>query len=92
MDIDELKDFLWCFCHPLAPQQRCVDPKVYEGATSTKDILKNLCPEYVNPVKLFVLEGIVETFGFSKIIQTNLIASIVPRVCNTYLFSHCTLC
>ena len=34
VDIDELKDFLWCLCHPQAPHQRCVDPRVYGGATS----------------------------------------------------------
>ena len=66
LDVDELKDFLHYFFHPQAPQQRCVDPKVYEGATSTKSILKSLCPEYINPMKLFVLEGIVETFGSSQ--------------------------
>ena len=64
--MDELKEFLHYFCHPQAPQQRCVDPKVYEGATSTKNILKSLCPEYINPMKLFVLDGIVETFGSSQ--------------------------
>ena len=61
--VDELKEFLRCFCHSQSPQQLCVDPRVYEGATSTKDILKKLCPEYINPAKLFILEGIVETFG-----------------------------
>ena len=59
----KLKEFLRCFCHPKSPRQLCVDPRVYEGATSTKDILKKLCPEYINPAELFVLEGIVETFG-----------------------------
>ena len=60
---DELEEFLRCFCHPRFPRQLCVDPRVYEGATSTKDILKKLCPEYINPAELFILEGIVETFG-----------------------------
>jgi hypothetical protein len=60
---DELKEFLRCFCHPQSPDQLCVDPQVYEEVTITKDILKQLCPKYINPVKLFVLEGIVETFG-----------------------------
>ena len=63
VDIDELKDFLWYLCHPQAPHQQCVDPRVYGGATSTKDVLKSLCPGYINPMKVFVLEGIVETFG-----------------------------
>ena len=60
---NELKEFLRCFCHPQSPRQLCVDPRVYKGATSTKDILEKLCPEYINPAELFVLEGIVETFG-----------------------------
>ena len=63
LDVDELKDFLWCFCYPHSPQQRYVNPRVYEGATSTKDVLKRLCPDYINPVELSVLRGIVETFG-----------------------------
>ena len=37
-------------------QQRCVDPEVYRGATSTKDVLKSQCSDYINPMKLFVLE------------------------------------
>ena len=63
VDIDELKDFLWYLCDPQAPHQQCVDPRVYGGATSTKDVLKSLCPGYINPMKVFVLESIVETFG-----------------------------
>ena len=63
VQVDDLKEFLRCFCHPQPPQQLCVDPRVYEGATSTKDILKKLCPKFINPAELFVLEGIVETFG-----------------------------
>ena len=63
VDVDELKEFLRYFCHPKSPRQLCVDPRSYEGATSTKDILKQLCPQYINPAELFVLEGIVETFG-----------------------------
>ena len=61
--VAELKEFLRYFCHPQFPRQLCVDPSVYEGATSTKDILKQLCPEFINPAELFVLEGIVGTFG-----------------------------
>ena len=66
LDVKELKDFLDYFCDPQALQQRCVNPEVYRGAKSTKDILKSLCPEYINPMKLFVLEGIVETFGSQR--------------------------
>lgn len=63
MEADELAEFLRCFCHPQSPRQLCVDQRLYEGASSTKDILKQLCPEYINPAELFVLEGIVDTFG-----------------------------
>jgi hypothetical protein len=63
VEADELNEFLRYFIHPRSPRQLCVDPRVYEGATSTKDILKKLCPEYINLAELFVLEGIVETFG-----------------------------
>ena len=67
VDANELKDFLRYFCHPQSPRQLCVDPRVYEGATTTEDILKQLCPQYINPAELFVLEGIVEMFGSDQI-------------------------
>ena len=62
VNVDELKDFLYFFCHPESLCQQCVDPVVFDEATSTKDVLKRLYPEHVNPIKLFILEGIVETF------------------------------
>lgn len=80
LDVNELKDFLDYFCHPQALQQRCVDPEVYRGAKSTKDVLKCLCPEYINPMKLFVLEGIVETFGsrgFSETTRKTIAKSLI---------------
>ena len=63
IDANELKDFLRYFCDPQSPRQLCVDPRAYEEATTTKDVLKQLCPQYINPAELFVLEGIVKMFG-----------------------------
>ena len=63
VDANDLKGFLRYFCHAQSPRQLCVDPGAYEEATTTKDTLKQLCPQYINPAELFVLEGIVEMFG-----------------------------
>ena len=62
-DVQEIKDFLRYLVDPQSPDQLCVDPKLYEGATTTKEVLQCLLPQYINPTKLFILEGIVETFG-----------------------------
>ena len=63
VDADELKDFLRYLVDPQSPDQLFVDPSIYKGATTTKEVLECLCPRYVNPTELFILEGIVETFG-----------------------------
>jgi hypothetical protein len=59
---NELKDVLWCFCHPQFPKLPFVDRSVYEGATSTKAILKQLCPKFINYADLRVLKGILNSF------------------------------
>ena len=66
VDVEDLKEFLHFFCNPKSLRQRCIDPVIFKEATSTKDVLKKLCPEYVNPIELFILEGIVEAFDSSQ--------------------------
>ena len=66
VDVDELKEFLYFFCHPESLRQQCINPVTFKEATSTKDVLKSLYPKYINPVELFILEGIVETFDSNQ--------------------------
>ena len=60
---NDIKCFLRFLCDPQAPQQLYVDPRAYKEATTAKDVLKCLCPQYINPAELFVLKGIVNKFG-----------------------------
>ena len=62
----ELKEFLESYCHPLYPEQYYVDPKIYGTATTTKEVLKSLFPQYINYMHYYLLEDIVEAFGCDK--------------------------
>ena len=69
VDVYDLKLFL-CFLCEHDPQsgrlKRSVNPGIYDEAASTEDVIRCLCPDHINPVKLLVLEGIVKTFGSSQ--------------------------
>ena len=62
----ELKEFLESYCHPLYPEQYYVDPKIYRAATTTKEVLKSLFPQYINYIHYYLLEEIVEEFGCDR--------------------------
>ena len=69
VDVYNLKLFLGFLCEsdPQSGQlKRSVDSNVYDEAASTEDVIRCLCPDHISPVKLFVLEGIVKTFGSSQ--------------------------
>lgn len=63
VDVGEIKESLDCLTNPQCPRQLCVPPRVYRNATTTKKLLKQLCPTYVNPEDIFILEEIVSEFG-----------------------------
>lgn len=63
VDVGEVKDVLRYSCKPQHLSQRCVHPSVYEDATSTKDLLDRLFPDYINPEDTFLLQEIVENCG-----------------------------
>ena len=63
VDVDEIKDVLYYLSNPRSPSERCVPPGVYQSATSTKDLLDRLYPEYINPESTFPLEEIVDSCG-----------------------------
>ena len=64
VDVADLKDFLDCYSHPLNPEQRYIDLKVYKDAETTKEVLKfKLFPVFINYQHLYLLEDIVEEFG-----------------------------
>ena len=63
VNVTDLKDFLDCYSHPLYPEQRYIDRKVYKNAKTTKAVLKSLCPTFINYQHLSLLEDIVEEFG-----------------------------
>ena len=69
VDMAKLKDFLDCYCHPLYPEQLYVDPKTYKDATSTKQLIKSLCPQFINFMHYYLLEDIVRKFGCDKAIE-----------------------
>ena len=58
--VDDLRRFLRFFSHPHSPSQRYIEPSVYMDVESTRDILDQLYPEYVNPENIYLLEEIIE--------------------------------
>ena len=66
VDVAKLKDFLGCYSHPLYPEQPYVDPKIYKDASTTKQLIKSLFPQFINFMHYFLLEDIVEKFGCAK--------------------------
>ena len=66
VDMVKLKDFLDCYSHPLYPEQRYVHPKIYKDASTTKQLIKSLFPEFINFMHYYLLEDIVEKFGCDK--------------------------
>ena len=69
VDMAKLKDFLDCYSHPLYPEQLYVNPKTYEGANTTKQLIKSLCPQFINFMHYYLLEDIVRKFGCDKAIE-----------------------
>ena len=63
VNVADLKDFLDYYSHPLYPEQRYIDLKIYKDAKTTKEVLKSLFPVFINYQHLYLLEDIVEEFG-----------------------------
>ena len=71
-----------CLCYltvPDFPTELCVPRHMYERATSTEDLLRELCPTYINPRDTFVLEEIVRNLG----------SSYCKRLVNKYVKMFC---
>ena len=66
VEIFKLKEFLESYCHPLYPEQPYVAPKIYGNATTTKEVLKSLFPQYINYMHYYLLENIVVKFGCDR--------------------------
>ena len=66
VDVSKLKEFLNSYSHPLYPEQHYIDPKLYSGATTTKEVLESLFPQYINYIHYYLLEEIVEVFGCDR--------------------------
>ena len=66
VDMARLKDFLDCYSHPLYPEKPYVHPKIYKNASTTKQLIKSLCPQFINFIHYYLLEDIVESFGCDR--------------------------
>lgn len=62
-NVDTLKTFLHCYCHPLYPEKLYVDPNVYCDAITTSEIIVRLVPTYINFMDHHLLREIVDRFG-----------------------------
>ena len=63
VDMAKLKDFLGCYSHPLYPEEPYVDPKIYKDASTIKQLIMSLWPQFINFMHYYLLEDIVEKFG-----------------------------
>lgn len=61
--INNLKEFLYLYSHPLYPEKRYVEPHVYNNAKTVADVLFSLFPQYINYMQHDTLEDIVEKCG-----------------------------
>ena len=66
VDVVKLKEFLDSYSHPLYPEQPYVHPKIYKDASTSKQLIKSLCPQFINFMHYYLLEDIVESFGCDR--------------------------
>ena len=66
VDMAKLKNFLDSYSHPLYPEQLYVNPKIYKDANTTKQLVKSLCPQFINFMHYYLLEDIVGKFGCNR--------------------------
>ena len=66
VNMAKLKDFLDCYSHPLYPEQPYIHPKIYEDAITPKQLIKSLCPQFINFMHYYLLEDVVESFGCDR--------------------------
>ena len=62
-NVDTLSGFLTMFSHPLYPERRYVEPRVYSSAKTIKDLLLGLFPQYINYKDHYLLKEIAESSG-----------------------------
>ena len=62
VDVIKLKEFLDSYSHPLYPEQPYVHPKIYKDASTSKQLINSLCPQFINFVHYYLLEDIVVRF------------------------------
>ena len=60
--VAELKDFLDYYSHPNYPEQKYINPKMYEDAKTTKELLKSLFPQFINYMNYYLLDEIIVAF------------------------------
>ena len=61
-DVEVLKDFLKCLCHPRSGQ-RFFNTKLYAHCVTPQDILEALFPQYINFMHTHLLRQILIKFG-----------------------------
>ena len=59
LDVDDLRQFLRYYPHPRSSNQRYIQPSMYIGVETTREILDRLYPEYINPGNIYLLEEII---------------------------------
>lgn len=62
-NVNELKQFLQFYSHPLYPEKRYIEPHVYCHAKTVKEIMLGLFPHYINYVQHYLLKEIVDGYG-----------------------------
>ena len=87
VDVSEVKDVLRYISKPHHLTQRYVHPSVYQDATSTKDLLDQLYPDYINPEDTFLLEEIVAYCGSCPECET-----LLEGFTSKFHLCSCTVC
>lgn len=62
-DVDDLKAFLFYYCHPLYPNKHYIEPHIYSDAKTVKQIVFCLFPHYINYMEHYLLKEIVTEYG-----------------------------
>ena len=62
----KLKAYFSCLCHPLWPDEPCVQSRLYESAATSSEIIQNLFPKLINYQNTGLLRQIVVRFGCDK--------------------------